>query len=70
MPLPLTPALALLLAATLLCTAPVQAKRYPLPPAESRLIGELEDYIIQQDEHLELVGKHTQIGFLALLEAN
>nr|WP_323894283.1 L,D-transpeptidase family protein [Aeromonas allosaccharophila] len=70
MPLSLTPALSLLLAATLLCTAPVQAKRYPLPPAESRLIGELEDYIIQQDEHLELVGKHTQIGFLALLEAN
>jgi len=63
MPLPLTPALSLLLAATLLCTAPVQAKRYPLPLAESRLIGELEDYIIQQDEHLELVGKHTQIGF-------
>ena len=70
MSLSLTPALSLLLAATLLCTAPVQAKRYPLPPAESRLIGELEDYIIQQDEHLELVGKHTQIGFLALLEAN
>ncbi|MGL6418717.1 L,D-transpeptidase family protein [Aeromonas allosaccharophila] len=70
MPLPLTPALSLLLAAALLCAAPAQAKRYPLPPAESRLIGELEDYIIQQDEHLELVGKHTQIGFLALLEAN
>lgn len=70
MPLSLTPTLSLLLAAALLCTAPAQAKRYPLPPAESRLIGELEDYIIQQDEHLELVGKHTQIGFLALLEAN
>ncbi|WP_141689700.1 L,D-transpeptidase family protein [Aeromonas sp. EERV15] len=54
----------------MLCAAPVQAKRYPLPPADSRLVGELEDYIIQQDEHLELVGKHTQIGFLALLEAN
>jgi lipoprotein-anchoring transpeptidase ErfK/SrfK len=70
MPLSITPALTLLLAATMLCTAPVQAKRYPLPPPESRLVGELEDYIIQQDEHLELVGKHTQIGFLALLEAN
>nr|WP_232790142.1 L,D-transpeptidase family protein [Aeromonas sobria] len=54
----------------MLCAAPVQAKRYPLPPPESRLVGELEDYIIQQDEHLELVGKHTQVGFLALLEAN
>ncbi|WP_033136726.1 L,D-transpeptidase family protein [Aeromonas finlandensis] len=70
MPLSITPALSLLLAAIMLCATPAQAKRYPLPPAESRLIGELEDYIIQQDEHLELVGKHTQIGFLALLEAN
>ncbi|WP_252353704.1 L,D-transpeptidase family protein [Aeromonas jandaei] len=49
---------------------PVQARSYPLPPTGSRLIGELEDYFIQQDEYLELVGKHTQIGFLALLEAN
>ena len=70
MTLSIKPALSLLLAATMLCAAPAQAKLYPLPPAESRLIGELEDYIIQQDEHLELVGKHTQIGFLALLEAN
>ncbi|MCF5862392.1 L,D-transpeptidase family protein [Aeromonas veronii] len=69
-PLPLTPALSMLLAAILLCAAPAEAKRYPLPPAGSRLIGELEDYIIQQNEHLELVGKNTQIGFLALLEAN
>nr|WP_234915974.1 L,D-transpeptidase family protein [Aeromonas veronii] len=60
----------MLLAAILLCAAPAEAKRHPLPPAGSRLIGELEDYIIQQNEHLELVGKNTQIGFLALLEAN
>lgn len=69
-PFPLMSSLSLLLAATLLCAAPAEAKRYPLPPAGSRLIGELEDYIIQQNEHLELVGKNTQIGFLALLEAN
>lgn len=62
--------LSLILAMTILCAAPAYAKHYPLPPANSRLIGELEDYIIQQDDHLELVGKHTQIGFLALLEAN
>ncbi|MGL5526559.1 MAG: L,D-transpeptidase family protein [Aeromonas veronii] len=60
----------MLLAAVLLCAAPAEAKRYPLSSAGSRLIGELEDYIIQQNEHLELVGKNTQIGFLALLEAN
>jgi len=69
-PLSLTPRLLLLFATALLCSAPAHAKRYPLPPEESHLIGELEDYIIQPDEHLELVGKHTQIGFLALLEAN
>ncbi|MBM0490290.1 L,D-transpeptidase family protein [Aeromonas jandaei] len=66
--MPIKPLLFLLLA--LMAALPVQARSYPLPPAGSRLIGELEDYIIQQDEYLELVGKHTQIGFLALLEAN
>ncbi|MFB2829332.1 L,D-transpeptidase family protein [Aeromonas jandaei] len=66
--MPIKPLLFLLLA--LISALPVQARSYPLPAAGSRLIGELEDYIIQQDEYLELVGKHTQIGFLALLEAN
>jgi lipoprotein-anchoring transpeptidase ErfK/SrfK len=46
------------------------ATSYPLPAANSRLIGAPEDYIVQQGEHLELIGAHTQIGFLALLEAN
>ncbi|MBW3805918.1 L,D-transpeptidase family protein [Aeromonas jandaei] len=66
--MPIKPLLFLLLA--LMSALPVQARSYPLPPTGSRLIGELEDYFIQQDEYLELVGKHTQIGFLALLEAN
>lgn len=66
--MPIKPLLFLLLA--LMSALPVQARSYPLPSTGSRLIGELEDYIIQQDEYLELVGKHTQIGFLALLEAN
>ncbi|MHC9245172.1 L,D-transpeptidase family protein [Aeromonas jandaei] len=66
--MPINPLLFLLLA--LMSALPVQARSYPLPAAGSRLIGELEDYFIQQDEYLELVGKHTQIGFLALLEAN
>ena len=66
--MPIKPLLFLLLA--LMSALPVQARSYPLPAAGSRLIGELEDYFIQQDEYLELVGKHTQIGFLALLEAN
>ncbi|KIQ77221.1 L,D-transpeptidase family protein [Aeromonas sp. L_1B5_3] len=66
--MPINPLLFLLLA--LMSALPVQARSYPLPPTGSRLIGELEDYFIQQDEYLELVGKHTQIGFLALLEAN
>ncbi|WP_429082577.1 L,D-transpeptidase family protein [Aeromonas bivalvium] len=46
------------------------ATRYPLPEANSRLIGAPEDYIVQQGDHLELIGARTQIGFLALLEAN
>ncbi|MVG15127.1 L,D-transpeptidase family protein [Aeromonas jandaei] len=66
--MPIKPLLFLLLA--LMSALPVQARSYPLPSTGSRLIGELEDYFIQQDEYLELVGKHTQIGFLALLEAN
>ncbi|MFM5520152.1 L,D-transpeptidase family protein [Aeromonas jandaei] len=66
--MPIKPLLFLLLA--LMSALPVQARSYPLPAAGNRLIGELEDYFIQQDEYLELVGKHTQIGFLALLEAN
>ncbi|QNF17847.1 L,D-transpeptidase family protein [Aeromonas jandaei] len=67
--MPIKPLLFFLLLA-LMSALPVQARSYPLPPTGSRLIGELEDYFIQQDEYLELVGKHTQIGFLALLEAN
>ncbi|MFL9626009.1 L,D-transpeptidase family protein [Aeromonas jandaei] len=66
--MPIKPLIFLLLA--LMSALPVQARSYPLPPTGSRLIGELEDYFIQQGEYLELVGKHTQIGFLALLEAN
>ncbi|QSR72908.1 L,D-transpeptidase family protein [Aeromonas jandaei] len=66
--MPIKPLIFLLLA--LMSALPVQARSYPLPPTGSRLIGELEDYFIQQDEYLELVGKHTQIGFLALLESN
>lgn len=60
----------LLLAAASLWAAPVWSNTYPLPPADSRLIGALEDYIVQPGDHLELVGKHTRTGFLALLEAN
>ena len=60
----------LLLAAASLWTTPAWSKTYPLPPADSRLIGALEDYIVQPGDHLELVGKHTRTGFLALLEAN
>ncbi len=66
----ITRTLSLLALAASLLTAPVLATTYPLPRRGSRLIGELEDYIVQPDEHLELIGKHTQIGFLALLEAN
>ena len=60
----------LLLAAASLWAAPCLVQHLSLPPADSRLIGALEDYIVQPGDHLELVGKHTRTGFLALLEAN
>ncbi|WP_421211651.1 L,D-transpeptidase family protein [Aeromonas enteropelogenes] len=68
--MPIKSALSFLLTMTMLCTTQVLAQTYPLPPANSRLIGELEDYIVQPNDHLELVGKNTHTGFLALLEAN
>ncbi|MGL5948430.1 MAG: L,D-transpeptidase family protein [Aeromonas sp.] len=64
---PLSRLLAIALAGHL---AGAHAATYPLPAPSSRLIGQLEDYWVQPNEHLELIGKHTQTGLLALLEAN
>ncbi|CDL80830.1 L,D-transpeptidase family protein [Xenorhabdus szentirmaii] len=47
------------------------AIEYPLPPAESRLIGENSTYTVSDDGlPLEFVAAQYQIGLLAMLEAN
>nr|WP_244175606.1 L,D-transpeptidase family protein [Xenorhabdus vietnamensis] len=47
------------------------ALEYPLPPANSRLIGENSTYIVPDDGlSLESIAAKYQIGLLAMLEAN
>ncbi|KLU15244.1 MULTISPECIES: L,D-transpeptidase family protein [Xenorhabdus] len=47
------------------------AIEYPLPPANSRLIGENSAYIVPDDGRpLEFIAAKYQIGLLAMLEAN
>src|SRR5471030_2794028 len=47
------------------------AAEYPLPPDNSRLIGENTTYVVPNDgQPLEAVAAKYQIGLLAMLEAN
>ncbi|MDX7988192.1 LysM peptidoglycan-binding domain-containing protein [Xenorhabdus sp. 12] len=47
------------------------AAEYPLPPANSRLIGENSTYTVSDDNlPLEFIAAKYQIGLLAMLEAN
>ena len=47
------------------------ATEYPLPPENSRLIGENSTYLVPNDgQPLEAVAKKYQIGLLGMLEAN
>lgn len=47
------------------------ATEYPLPPEDSRLIGENSTYIVPNDGRpLEAVAKEYKIGLLGMLEAN
>lgn len=61
-----------MLLGTLFCTVPVaQATEYPLPPANSRLIGENVTTVVPDDHHpLEAVAAKYKIGLLGMLEAN
>ena len=61
-----------MLLSTLFCTVPVaQATEYPLPPANSRLIGENVTTVVPDDHHpLEAVAAKYKIGLLGMLEAN
>ncbi|MDX7990399.1 L,D-transpeptidase family protein [Xenorhabdus littoralis] len=48
-----------------------RAIEYPLPPANSRLLGENSTYIVSDDGFpLEFIAAKYQIGLLAMLEAN
>ncbi|MBJ3815468.1 L,D-transpeptidase family protein [Shimwellia pseudoproteus] len=65
----LSAALALgLLALTSVCA---QANSYDLPPPGSRLVGQNQIHVVQNDGgSLEAIAKKYDVGFLALLQAN
>ncbi|WP_051124031.1 MULTISPECIES: L,D-transpeptidase family protein [unclassified Dickeya] len=57
--------------ACLTATAPACAAEYPLPPPDSRLIGENITYAVPHDGHpLETIAAKFKIGLLGMLEAN
>lgn len=61
----------LLLASCLAATPSAMATEYPLPPPDSRLIGENVSYTVPNDGHpLEDIAAQYKIGLLAMLEAN
>jgi L,D-transpeptidase YcfS len=47
------------------------AKEYPLPPANSRLVGEMTTYIVPDDgRSLESIAAQYEVGLIALMSAN
>lgn len=51
--------------------APAFSTEYPLPPADSRLIGENQLTTVPDDKRpLEAIAAKYQIGLLSMLEAN
>lgn len=49
----------------------VLAKEYPLPPENSRLVGEMTTYVVPNDgRSLESIAAHYQVGLIALMSAN
>ncbi|MBP6121123.1 MULTISPECIES: L,D-transpeptidase family protein [Providencia] len=51
--------------------APAQAKEYPLPDSNTRLIGENLSYVVPNDGRpLEAIASEHEIGLLGMLEAN
>lgn len=63
--------LGMMLATYLAGSAAANATEYPLPPADSRLIGENISYTVPHDGRpLEAIAADYQIGLLNMLEAN
>lgn len=46
------------------------AKMYELPEDGSRLIGRLENHVVQEGETMANIAKHYDVGMLALMAAN
>ena len=65
-----------IMASALLCASAftatqVCALEYPLPPANSRLIGENQEYTVPNDgQPLEAIAAKFQLGLTNMLEAN
>ena len=50
---------------------PARANTWPLPPPGSRLVGQNQFHVVQDDGgSLEAIAKKYNVGFLALLQAN
>lgn len=65
---PLMLALVALVAALAL---PARANTWPLPPPGSRLVGQNQFHVVQDNGgSLEAIAKKYNVGFLALLQAN
>ena len=61
----------MVLIATAFAITPVSAKDYPLPGANSKLIGKNQYHVVKDDGgSLEAIAKKYNVGFLALLQAN
>ncbi len=55
----------------LISTTNVQAKVYPLPPSNSRLVGEPISYVVPDDGRpLETIAAEFSVGLLAMMSAN
>ncbi|MEZ8140385.1 MULTISPECIES: L,D-transpeptidase family protein [Enterovibrio] len=48
----------------------LQANQYEWPEKDTRLIGDNTVHVVKPGEHLELIAKEYNVGFLALLSAN
>lgn len=58
-------------AAAVALALPAKANTWPLPSADSRLVGENKFHVVENDGgSLEAIAKKYNVGFLALLQAN
>ncbi|WP_434585459.1 L,D-transpeptidase LdtC [Klebsiella sp. R390] len=59
------------LAVAVVMVLPARANTWPLPPAGSRVVGQNQFHVVQNNGgSLEAIAKRYNVGFLALLQAN